>query len=272
VGFSPDGTLVATPMLMTTDGFCGLKLWKVPTLERVADLSADALPLWSAAFLADGRHLVMGTFNGDLVVWDVARREVVEVIKEHNSGISSITAADGAPSFVTTALDHRKLVGQPTAESWRAFVAIQTRLRPLAGRQAGRHRQFRRHHQPWDAPRDVADLITTGSQIAGFTPDSRTLVLAPGSRYMAPPGDPIGGRGSSAGLRRTTSIAHGYLQRRLIGALATDGTELWDQSAETGSPVSRHQRADRGLLPKEPAWRRAILRTGRFGTWLQAAN
>jgi WD40 repeat protein len=184
VAFSHDGTLLVTPWLKTTNDVCGVKLWKVPSLELVADLFANELPAWSAAFLPDGRHLLVGTFLGDLVVWDISKREIVEVIKESNSGITSIAVAPGAKIFATTSHDHRvslwdcatrKVVARfrgHTHSMWGSALSPDGKL-VLTG-------SFDGTAKLWDGTaRDSSDLIEHGSLIAGFTADSRTLVLAP---------------------------------------------------------------------------------------------
>jgi WD40 repeat protein/predicted nucleic acid-binding protein len=184
VAFSPDGTLLATPWLKTTNEVCGLRLWRIPSLEPVTNLFLDHLPAWSAAFLPDGRHLLIGTFLGDVVVWDVRKREVVEVVRESNAGITSISVAAGAPVFVTTGQDHkvslwdsatRKVVARlhgHLSSTWASALSPDGRL-VATGSSDGMTRL-------WDSSaRGMADPMGAGSLIAGFTRNSRTLVLAP---------------------------------------------------------------------------------------------
>jgi WD40 repeat protein len=104
--FSPDGTLLVTPLLNTPADVCGLRLWKVPSLEPVENVFPDELASWSAAFHPDGRYLLIGTFYGELMVWDLQKRAIVQKFEENHSAINTIAVATGAKVFATTSLDH----------------------------------------------------------------------------------------------------------------------------------------------------------------------
>jgi WD40 repeat protein len=183
IDFSPDGTLLVTPWLKTPDEVCGLKLWKVPTLELVENVFPDELSPWSAEFLPDGRHLLIGTFYGELMVWDMQKREIIQTIKEYNSGINTISVAAGAKVFATASHEQRvslwdsatrKVVARfrgHTGSVWASALSPDGTV-VATGSSDGTTKL-------WDGTARDSALIEHGSLIAGFSRDSRTLVLAP---------------------------------------------------------------------------------------------
>jgi WD40 repeat protein/serine/threonine protein kinase len=246
IAFSPDGTLLVTPWLKTTNDVCGLKLWKVPSLELVANLFPDELPAWSAAFLPDGQHLLVGTFLGDLVVWDIPTRKIVDVIKEGNAGVTSIAVAPGAQIFAITSHDHRvslwdcatrKIVARfrgHTHSIWASALSPDGTLVATGS--------FDGTAKLWDGTaRESSGLIEHGSLIAGFTSDSRTLVLAPREgdyRWHLVSMDRLGH--STVEVPAQPPLVWDYIQRQYdifgdvpIGVLGrTDGSiELWNLAA-----------------------------------------
>lgn len=243
VAFSPDGTLLVTPWLKTTDGVCGLRLWKVPTLEPVTNLFLSGLSAWSAAFTADGRHLLIGTFLGDVVTWDLQTREIVGLVKDSNAGINSISVAAGAGVFATTSHDQRVSLWDATARqvvarfqghlstSWASALSPDGRLLATGS--------FDGTTQLWDGTaRNAADSVRAGSMIAGFSGGGGTLVLAPRE------GDPrwhlFGPQHSTVEISPDPPLRWNYVTRPYdifgdlpTGALGrTDGSiELWDLAA-----------------------------------------
>jgi len=184
VAFSPDGTLLVTPVADTPGGIGGLRIWHVPSLELADGVFPDELMPWSAAFHPDGRHLLIGTFLGELKVWDLQRRAIVESFKENHSGINTIAVAPGAKVFATASHDQ-------TVSLWDTHS-----FKVLARFLGHRHTVWASALSPdgalvatasfdgtvklWDGTTRVPEYFSDrGSLIAGFTRDSRTLILAP---------------------------------------------------------------------------------------------
>ncbi len=183
VAFSPDGTLLVTPWLQSADDACWLKLWKVPTLELVENISPKELSSWSAAFLSD-TTLLIGTFYGELFVWDIPKRQIVQTIRENRSGINTISVASRANVFATASHDHRvtlwdgatfKILARyrgHTQTIWASAISPDGAVIATGG--------FDGRTKLWDGREREADAgLEDGSLIAGFSADSRKIVLAP---------------------------------------------------------------------------------------------
>lgn len=75
LAFSPDGTLLAAPG--TTKGLasmfhhCGIRIFKVPSLEKVQDLEGPISGASSLAFSPDAKTLLCGGYDGTVTLWDV---------------------------------------------------------------------------------------------------------------------------------------------------------------------------------------------------------
>jgi len=108
IAFSPDGKLLVTPwMEIPKGGQAGLYLWKVPTLEKHADLFVSEIPLQSAAFLPDGKHLVTAGWLGHLLAWDLESNppRLIQQKREHTAYIPGIAVAPGSKTFATGSAD-----------------------------------------------------------------------------------------------------------------------------------------------------------------------
>jgi WD40 repeat protein/serine/threonine protein kinase len=242
-GFSTDGSLLATPWLSTIGQECGLKLWKIPTLEPVEGFFSAGHPLCSAAFLPDGRHLLVGTWFGDLIVWDIEKRQIIQTIKENNSGITSVAITAGAKIFATTSHDQRVTVWDSATRAvlgrfrghldsiWASAISPDGSVIVTGS--------FDGTTKLWNASAtDSSGVIEHGSLIAGFTPDSRTLVLAPregDSRWRL-----FGATQSVVEVTPEPPLVWDYLRRPYdvsgnmpVGVLGrTDGSiELWNLAA-----------------------------------------
>ena len=87
VAFSPDSQFLVTVAGENEIGDL-LRVWRLPSMERLPDLrfqsEGDCRP-GSVAFTADGKYVVMGLWDGRLVVWDFATRRLVSTTKEHTA-------------------------------------------------------------------------------------------------------------------------------------------------------------------------------------------
>jgi WD40 repeat protein/serine/threonine protein kinase len=107
VAFSADSRLLVTPWLDFPTQNGQVSVWKIPSLERVADLAPASHPLAAAAFLPGTDYLLTGSWMGRLFVWDLGTHPpaLVGEQQEHTSTIPSISVAGGAKTFATASWD-----------------------------------------------------------------------------------------------------------------------------------------------------------------------
>ncbi len=106
VAFSPDGTLLVTPG--HPDGRESgnqFQVWDFPSLKARGNFEPFPGRLSSAAFAPDGKHLLTGTGEGLLLVWDVTSGRIVKRIKAHTGWFWSIGTARDISAFATASAD-----------------------------------------------------------------------------------------------------------------------------------------------------------------------
>lgn len=179
--FSPDGTLLVTPWIHMGRSQFGLRVWRFPAFEGITDLFPAETPLFSAAFLPDGKHLLAGTFDGRLLVWNVEKREFVETHREHSAHITSI-AVQGR-QFVTASSDRTLSLWDSETRRHLARLRGHTRevwsvaFSPSADGVASG--AFDGTARIWNTPVAAHHTLEGGGLIAGSTRDSRGFVFGP---------------------------------------------------------------------------------------------
>jgi WD40 repeat protein/serine/threonine protein kinase len=98
-----------------------LRVWRLPGLEELPALQVNGESPGAAAFLADGKHVVAGQADGQLVVWDFATRKVIATRKEHTGWVTAIAVAPDGKTFATASSDR-------TVNLWDA-VTFEHRMR-----------------------------------------------------------------------------------------------------------------------------------------------
>jgi len=68
-------------------------------------VSDGGVPPISAAFSVDGKHLIVGYWTGEILVWDFATRKIVATLTEHTGPVMAIAVAADGRTFVTTSTD-----------------------------------------------------------------------------------------------------------------------------------------------------------------------
>lgn len=83
--YSPDGKhIVQTSGVKAT-------IIEIATGKKVTDLIGHDKPLISAAFNADGKYVVTGSWDGTAKVWETTTGKLVSNLKGHKKEISSVS-------------------------------------------------------------------------------------------------------------------------------------------------------------------------------------
>jgi serine/threonine protein kinase/WD40 repeat protein len=189
VTFSPDGRWLITPWMNISrkGGGSGMMLWKVPSLEKRAELFVPDIPLQGARFLPDGKRLVTSSWLGHLLVWDLEANppQVIQEEREHTTYIPSLELSPSGRRFVTGSADQSvcvwdsqtcKLVARwrgHRREVWSVAMASDDETVASCGPD-GTVRLWNGH------PTHETESFEDAGDIAGFSADGGTLVLAPG--------------------------------------------------------------------------------------------
>ena len=106
VAFSPDSQFLVT-IASKADAELGdhLRVWRLPGLAELPTLQFNGELPSSVAFSADGKHLVTGLMDGQVLVWDFATRQVVATRKEHTGMITAVAVAPDGKTFATSSSD-----------------------------------------------------------------------------------------------------------------------------------------------------------------------
>ena len=182
VAFSPDGTLLVTAG--HPDGRESgnqFQVWDFPSLTVRTNFERFPGRLASAAFAPDGKHLLTGTAEHVLLVWNVAEGRIVERLNQHTGWISTITCGRDGRTFATASADR-------TLVLWDAATReVLVRLRGHLGQVGsvaispdGRMLAS----GAWDGTTKLWDATTRHEQrelpecllVTGFSSDSRRLV------------------------------------------------------------------------------------------------
>jgi WD40 repeat protein len=104
VAFSPDSQFLVTGWSYNRLEGNRLRVWRLPHLEELLAIPFDVAP-GSVAFSADGQHLLMGLWTGEIVVLDFAGRKVVKTLQEHTASVTAVAVAPAGKVFATTSAD-----------------------------------------------------------------------------------------------------------------------------------------------------------------------
>src|SRR4030095_3137376 len=104
VAFSPDSQFLVTIAGKVWDQGDHLRVWRWPGREKDSEIRFESEP-GSLAFTADGKHLVTGLWDGQVVVLDFGTRQRLPMPKEHSAWVTVIAVGPDGKSFATASGD-----------------------------------------------------------------------------------------------------------------------------------------------------------------------
>ncbi len=212
VAFSPDNQFLVTSASEVFPIGDHLRVWRLPGLEELPPIRhggfGAGIPPISAAFSADGKHLLVGHWTGAIVVWDFATRKVVTTLHEHTGSVTAVAVASSGKTIATTSTDrtinlwdaatfkHLARLRGHVGEVWSGAISPDGR-RVISGSAEGTTKLWgteTRHH----------DVVLQGAGVLlGFLDGGRHLVSASTNRVSrwAPDG------GTRVDYRVSTNLA-----------------------------------------------------------------
>lgn len=287
LAFSPDGKVLTTLWIDFADDTIGLRFWQAPTLVPLDGWASGRKLGACAAFDAAANHLLTGTWDGRLLVWDLAEGapRLIGEHREHSTHVTRIAVSPAGNVIATVGEDQTLNLWERT--TYRHLARVRAHTNSIYGLAISPDGQTVLTGsvsdgvtRVWRTDRsDASDQPTVGSLIAGFTADSRALVLGPRNAdcrwhligpvtntvpvatNLALPGDlmnrpfdvfgdkPIGALGRSGGLLELWDLAAGTLVTSWQAAtnqicavtFSPDGRQV-----ATGSETGGHQDLGRG--------------------------
>ncbi len=184
VAFSPAGNLVATPWLDTGGQHFGVRLWTLPDLSLHEDLFLRESPIFSAAFAADGRSLILGTYDGRVLVWDLENRRFAGSWRAHAAHVTTIATSPTGDFIATSSSDRTVRLWDSSTHQQLALLRGHLReIGPVAvspdghavvsGAHDGTTRLWRTQRQ------ESSENERPGGFIAGAASDQRLFVFGP---------------------------------------------------------------------------------------------
>jgi WD40 repeat protein len=179
--FSPRNDSLVTPWWNPKHAVDVPRVWKVPGLEPVLGFEASDEGTSAAAFSADGKSLVTGTYLGTLQVWDLAKRQSVQSVKSHTASIYAIAVSTDGTTLVTGG-DHTVALWDAASlrlaarrrghlsQVWWADISADGKLVISTGQDGTRL---------WSTEiKEQKDRLAGAGRIVGFSPDGQTLIAA----------------------------------------------------------------------------------------------
>jgi WD40 repeat protein len=215
VAFSPDGKILASGCGDKPDG---IDFWDVATGQRVGKLRVPPLLLRTLVYSRDGRALALGSYNGEAIVWDLARD------RQRSAGLL------GAGS---------KIAFSPDLKLMAAVDALRLQTIVLFDVETRRERARLEGHRNWIwslafSPDGKTMASGDGEPTAGFGP--------PRPRYPSEVKlwdlgvDPPRERASLTGLQSGIHALAFTADSRLIAAGSWNQVRVWD--AGSGAPAA----------------------------------
>lgn len=82
---------------------------------------ATGLPIWALAFVENGRTIVSGQRNGDILLWDSHKGDFLKSFKRHTDAVTALTVLpDG--TLVSGSIDGNIMLWDPTKDSSEAWI------------------------------------------------------------------------------------------------------------------------------------------------------
>ncbi len=248
LAFSPDGRILTSLWIDFAEDTIGLRFWQTPTLAPLDGWVSSRKFGACAAFDAEAKHLLTGTWDGRLLVWDVAHGapELIGEHREHSTHVTRVTVSPAGKVLATVGEDQ-------TLNLWeratcRHLARVRAHTNEIYGLAISPDGQTVLTGSGWDGVTRVwrtdrteaSDRQVLGSLIAGFTADSRTVVFGP--RNSDPRWQLVGPTTTTVAVATNLALPGDLMNRpfdvfgdKPIGALGRSGglLELWDLAAGT---------------------------------------
>jgi eukaryotic-like serine/threonine-protein kinase len=248
LAFSPEGKRLVTLWIDFANDTIELRFRQTPSLTTFEDWVSSRKLGACAGFDAAAKHLLIGTWDGRLLVWDLAEGEprLLGEHREHSTHVTRVVVSPIGKVIATVGEDQTLNLWERATYRHLARIRAHTnQIYGLAispdGKTVLTGSALDGSTRVWRTDRtDASDRLALGSLIAGFTADSHTLVVGPRNgdcRWHL-----IGPATNTVAVTTNLAFPGDLLNKpfdvfgdKPIGALGrTDGLlELWDLSAGT---------------------------------------
>jgi WD40 repeat protein/serine/threonine protein kinase len=187
LAFSPDGKMLTTLWVDFAGDAIGLQFWQTQSLTPVDHWVSSRKFGACAAFDAAANHLLTGTWDGRLLIWDLAEG-VPKLLGEHREHSTHVTRIAVSPSGnVVATVGEDQTLNLWERGTYRHLARVRAHTNSIYGLAISPDGRTVLTGSGWDGVTRVwrtdrsqaNDPPTVGSLIAGFTADCRTLVLGP---------------------------------------------------------------------------------------------
>ncbi len=246
LAFSPDGKVLTALWMDFGGDAIGLRFRQTPSLTSLGGWVSSAKLGACAAFDAAANHLLTGTWDGRLLVWDLASGEpkLLGEHREHSTHVTRIAVSPAGKLIATVGEDQTLNLWE--RGTYRHLARVRAHTNSIYGLAMSPDGQTvltgsssDSVTRVWRTGRsDAGDQPTVGSLIAGFTADSRALVLGPRNadcRWQL-----VGATPTNFAVATNLALPGDLLNKpfdvsgdKPIGALGCSGgrLELWDLAA-----------------------------------------
>ena len=176
LAFSPDGKLLTTLWADVANDTIGLRFWQTPSLARFEDWVSSRKFGACAAFDATAKHLLTGTWDGRLMVWDLAEGapRLLGEHREHSTHVTRLAISPAGKVIATVGEDqtlnlwergtyrHVARVRAHTNQVYGLALSPDGQTVLTGSGQGGVTRVWRTERN------DASDRLAVGSLIAGF--------------------------------------------------------------------------------------------------------
>ncbi|WP_322753832.1 pentapeptide repeat-containing protein [Frankia sp. Cas3] len=128
VGFSPDGTMIASG----SDDHM-VRLWNTATGQQIRTLTGHTSPVWSVAFSPDGTMIASGSDDHTVRLWDTTANQQIRILTGHSDRVWSVGfSPDG--TMITTGSGDRavRLCDTTTGDQTALMIAPTKRVWSMA--------------------------------------------------------------------------------------------------------------------------------------------
>ncbi|WP_322763155.1 pentapeptide repeat-containing protein [Frankia sp. Cr2] len=128
VGFSPDGTMIASG----SDDHM-VRLWNTATGQQIRTLTGHTSPVWSVAFSPDGTMIASGSEDHTVRLWDTTANQQIRILTGHSDRVWSVGFSPDGTMLTTGSGDRAvRLCDTTTGHQTALMIAPTKRLWSMA--------------------------------------------------------------------------------------------------------------------------------------------